>query len=128
MPFSTKSAESRLPHRGTNLTELAGQITVGFILLALTCLLSLGIKSPLPQASFASEKWSEIKNGLLDFLSKEATISALHLTGITARLDPPRRDNLVSILRTEARQIEAELEPLLGVATGYQTRQTGRRV
>jgi DNA-binding IclR family transcriptional regulator len=43
-------------------------------------------------------------------------VAALHLTGITSRLDPPRRDNLVAILRAEARQIEEELEPVLQVA------------
>jgi DNA-binding IclR family transcriptional regulator len=43
-------------------------------------------------------------------------VAALHLTGITSRLDPPRRDNLVSTLRQEARQIEAQLEPLLEIA------------
>lgn len=45
-------------------------------------------------------------------------VAALHLTGITSRLDPPRRDNLVAILRAEARQIEDDLEPILRVVGG----------
>jgi DNA-binding IclR family transcriptional regulator len=51
-------------------------------------------------------------------------VAALHLTGIAARLEPPRRDNLVSILRTEARQIEAELEPVLSAVVTAQRGQT----
>ena len=35
-----------------------------------------------------------------------APVAALHLTGVTSRLDPPRRDNLVATLRAEARAIE----------------------
>jgi DNA-binding IclR family transcriptional regulator len=42
-----------------------------------------------------------------------APVAALHLTGITSRFDPPRRDNLVAVLRGEARKLEAELMPLL---------------
>jgi DNA-binding IclR family transcriptional regulator len=42
-------------------------------------------------------------------------VAALHLTGVTSRLDPPRRDNLVATLHQEARQIEAQLEPVLAM-------------
>jgi DNA-binding IclR family transcriptional regulator len=42
-------------------------------------------------------------------------VAALHLTSVTSRLDPPRRDNLVATLRQEARQIEAQLEPVLAM-------------
>lgn len=44
-------------------------------------------------------------------------VAALHLTGITSRLAPPRRDNLVAILRHEAAAIEAEFEPLLDIVS-----------
>lgn len=42
-------------------------------------------------------------------------VAALHLTSVTSRLDPPRRENLVATLRQEARQIEAQLEPVLAM-------------
>jgi DNA-binding IclR family transcriptional regulator len=42
-------------------------------------------------------------------------VAALHLTSVTSRLDPPRRDNLVATLRQEIRQIEAALEPVLAM-------------
>jgi DNA-binding IclR family transcriptional regulator len=42
-------------------------------------------------------------------------VAALHLTGVTSRLDPPRRENLVATLHQEARQIEAQLEPVLAM-------------
>jgi DNA-binding IclR family transcriptional regulator len=42
-------------------------------------------------------------------------VAALHLTSVTSRLDPPRRDNLVATLHQEARQIEAQLEPVLAM-------------
>ena len=44
-------------------------------------------------------------------------VAALHLTSVTSRLDPPRRDNLVATLRQEARQIEAQLEPVLAMVS-----------
>jgi DNA-binding IclR family transcriptional regulator len=40
-------------------------------------------------------------------------VAALHLTAITQRLEPPRRDNIVAALRREARQIEASFAPVL---------------
>jgi DNA-binding IclR family transcriptional regulator len=40
-------------------------------------------------------------------------VAALHLTGVTSRLEPPRRDNIVTSLHHEARQLEAELGPML---------------
>jgi DNA-binding IclR family transcriptional regulator len=42
-------------------------------------------------------------------------VAALHLTSVTSRLEPPRRDNLVATLHQEARQIEAQLEPVLAM-------------
>jgi DNA-binding IclR family transcriptional regulator len=40
-------------------------------------------------------------------------VAALHLTAITSRLDPPRRDNIVAALRNEVERIEREAEPVL---------------
>lgn len=45
-------------------------------------------------------------------------VAALHLTAVTPRFDPPRRENIVSLLRKEALQIEAEFEPLLEMVGG----------
>jgi DNA-binding IclR family transcriptional regulator len=36
-------------------------------------------------------------------------VAALHLTGITSRLEPPRRDNIVASLHEEVRRLESEL-------------------
>ena len=38
-------------------------------------------------------------------------VAALHITSITSRMDPPRRDSIVAILREETRQLESQLEP-----------------
>jgi DNA-binding IclR family transcriptional regulator len=40
-------------------------------------------------------------------------VAALHVTSVTSRLDPPRRDSVVAILREEAKLLEAQLEPVL---------------
>lgn len=40
-------------------------------------------------------------------------VAALHITSITSRLEPPRRENIVRILQEEARQLEAQFEPVL---------------
>ncbi len=40
-------------------------------------------------------------------------VAALHITSITSRMDPPRRDSIVAILQEEARQLESLLEPVL---------------
>ncbi len=40
-------------------------------------------------------------------------VAALHLTAITQRLEAPRRDNIVTVLRREARQIETSFAPVL---------------
>lgn len=40
-------------------------------------------------------------------------VAALHLTAITSRLEPPRRDNIVSALRREVEQIESDFEPAI---------------
>jgi DNA-binding IclR family transcriptional regulator len=40
-------------------------------------------------------------------------VAALHLTAITSRLEPPRRDNIVASLHQEVRQLESELGPML---------------
>jgi DNA-binding IclR family transcriptional regulator len=40
-------------------------------------------------------------------------VAALHLTAITSRLDPPRRDNILASLHQEVRQLEADLGPML---------------
>jgi DNA-binding IclR family transcriptional regulator len=40
-------------------------------------------------------------------------VAALHVTAITSRLEPPRRDNIIANLRQEAAQLEAELKPVL---------------
>jgi DNA-binding IclR family transcriptional regulator len=45
-------------------------------------------------------------------------VAALHLTAITSRLEPPRRDNIIATLRTEAARIERELEPVLATLEG----------
>ena len=45
-------------------------------------------------------------------------VAALHLTAITPRLSPPRRDNLVATLHKEAQQLEAELQPVLDTMQG----------
>lgn len=40
-------------------------------------------------------------------------VAALHLTAITARLEPPRRDELVAMLQHEVRRLESEYRPAL---------------
>lgn len=40
-------------------------------------------------------------------------VAALHITAITSRLEPPRRDNIVAALRAEVDHIEQDTEPLL---------------
>lgn len=40
-------------------------------------------------------------------------VAALHLTAITSRLEPPRRDELVSGLKSEVADLEAEIEHVL---------------
>jgi DNA-binding IclR family transcriptional regulator len=40
-------------------------------------------------------------------------VAALHLTAITSRLKPPRRENIVASMRREVELIERELAPLL---------------
>jgi DNA-binding IclR family transcriptional regulator len=40
-------------------------------------------------------------------------VAALHVTAITARLAPPRRDNIVAMLHQEALALETELAPVL---------------
>ncbi len=52
-----------------------------------------------------------------------APVAALHLTAVTSRLEPPRRDNVVSNLRREAENLETELESVLNMVGG----QTGVR-
>jgi DNA-binding IclR family transcriptional regulator len=54
-------------------------------------------------------------------------VAALHLTGVTSRLEPPRRDILVTTLRHEARQIEAELEPVIDLMRPNDLRQASPR-
>ena len=48
-------------------------------------------------------------------------VAALHLTSVTSRLDPPRRENLVATLRQEIRQIEAALEPVLAMVAATES-------
>jgi DNA-binding IclR family transcriptional regulator len=56
-------------------------------------------------------------------------VAALHITAITSRLNPPRRDNIVAILRQEALQLEAELQPVLdSVGAGGDRLRTTRPV
>jgi DNA-binding IclR family transcriptional regulator len=45
-------------------------------------------------------------------------VAALHLTAITSRLEPPRRDELVSGLKSEVADLEAEIEHVLESITG----------
>jgi DNA-binding IclR family transcriptional regulator len=40
-------------------------------------------------------------------------VAALHITAITSRLEPPRRDNIVAALRAEVERIEQDSEPVL---------------
>lgn len=40
-------------------------------------------------------------------------VAALHLTAVEARLEQPRRDNLVTAMRQEAVQLEKDIEPVL---------------
>jgi DNA-binding IclR family transcriptional regulator len=56
-------------------------------------------------------------------------VAALHLTAITSRLEPPRRDNIVAALRQEVVQLEAELTPVLdGVGTSLDRLATTRNL
>lgn len=40
-------------------------------------------------------------------------LAALHITAVTSRLAPPRRDGIVATLRRQAAQLETELRPVL---------------
>ena len=40
-------------------------------------------------------------------------VAALHLTAIPSRLEPPRRDSIVSTLKNEAAEMEEKMEPVL---------------
>lgn len=51
--------------------------------------------------------------------SDGAPVAALHLTAITSRLLPPRRDEVVAGLRREAALLESELSPALDAAALY---------
>lgn len=55
-------------------------------------------------------------------------VAALHITTVTARLDPPRRDSVVAILREEAAQLEAQLEPVLDDMSRSERARAGRPV
>lgn len=43
-------------------------------------------------------------------------VAALHITSITSRMLPPRRENVVAALMQERAQLEEELQPVLDVA------------
>jgi DNA-binding IclR family transcriptional regulator len=49
-------------------------------------------------------------------------VAALHLTAVEARLEQPRRDNLVAALRQEAGQLEKDIEPALNMMRSSSTR------
>ena len=46
-------------------------------------------------------------------------VAALHLTAITQRLEPPRRASVISLLQSEARQIEKKFQPILDQMRPY---------
>jgi DNA-binding IclR family transcriptional regulator len=55
-----------------------------------------------------------------------APVAALHVTAVTSRLDPPRRESVVAGMRAEVRVIEDQLKPLLeAVATSERARAVG---
>ena len=45
-------------------------------------------------------------------------VAALHLTAVTSRLEPPRRNNIVTALRKEAENLETEFGSVLNVVGG----------